>query len=101
MFKKQEPNKGPEEEMQNNHPRAQFDKLKNAYNADRQVVQGLRSLDQFYYTSARNLEERNGNQVTTRVLTLEKQGNGNKKENGDWWPILAVGQLWLWVIDES
>ncbi|KAE8548001.1 hypothetical protein EYB25_009794 [Talaromyces marneffei] len=64
-----------------------------------QVVHKIRSLDEFYYPNLPDLTSRNAAQVATRYLTLQSQGN--RKENGDWWPILAVGQLWLWVIDEK
>lgn len=59
----------------------------------------IRSLDEFYYPNLPDLTSRNAAQVATRYLTDGSQGN--RKEDGDWWPILAVGQLWLWIIDDS
>jgi len=68
-------------------------------NEKRQVLQGSRSLDQFYYQALPDIKQRNADQVVTRFL-LDKE-RGNKTKNDDWWPILSIGQLWLWIIDTS
>lgn len=82
--------------------RAKCDRMMKVYNKQgmrRQVVHKIRSLDEFYYPNLPDLARRDAGQVATRYLTDKSQGN--RKEVGDWWPIIAVGQLWLWIFDES
>ncbi|PLB45673.1 hypothetical protein P170DRAFT_512322 [Aspergillus steynii IBT 23096] len=63
------------------------------------VVHGTRSLYQFYYYALEDLSERDQNQVVTRALVGGHKGK--EMTNRPWWPIITVGQLWLWVIDEE
>lgn len=79
------------------------------------------SLDEFYYNYG-DMDKRNENQVVTRCFLLdnEQRSQSRKRDNGrtrtrakqirngdgvpeehDKWPYLIVGQLWLWVLDES
>lgn len=63
---------------------------------------GTRSLDQFYYHSLGrdDIQTRDENQVVTRYLIGSRNGEGVDSSR-DWWPILGVDQLWLWVIDDG
>lgn len=64
-----------------------------------EIVHGTRSLDRSYYHSLESTITRDKNQVVTRALLKELSEKG--VEVKAWWPIITVGQLWLWVIDES
>ena len=71
------------------------------------------TLDQFYYTTISDTEDRDQDQVLSRYLqarkeeasqrkkqeTMKPQNKGEKDEMEE--SILAVDQLWLWVIDEG
>ncbi|KAJ5916676.1 hypothetical protein N7504_000691 [Penicillium tannophilum] len=86
-----------ETDLQKGNFRAKYQNFMDTYNGKRQVVQGSRSLDQFYYQALPDMKLRDADQVVTRYL-LDKD-RGDKTKNGEWWPILSIGQLWLWIID--
>lgn len=88
-----------EMDLQKDNFRAKYRNFMDTYNGKRQVVQGSRSLDQFYYQALPDMKLRDADQVVTRYL-LDKD-RGDKTKNGEWWPILSIGQLWLWIIDKS
>lgn len=88
-----------EMDLQKDNFRAKYQHFMDTYNGKRQVVQGSRSLDQFYYQALPDMKLRDADQVVTRYL-LDKD-RGDKTKNGEWWPILSIGQLWLWIIDTS
>lgn len=64
------------------------------------VIHGSRTLDEFFYHFAQDaklkseMQRRNGDQVVTREITGPTKGL-------EYWTILRVDQLWLWVVDES
>lgn len=64
------------------------------------ILHGSRTLDQFYYSSLKETDRRNHDQVVTRYGKSLKEGDGDKQENNNR-EILKVDQLWLWVIDEG
>ncbi|KAM0817359.1 hypothetical protein AB5N19_03164 [Seiridium cardinale] len=75
-----------------------YDKLMESYK--KKIIHGTRSLDQFYYSSLKDLSSRDQNQVVTRSFLESQHGAGVSKDVKKW-PYLAVDQLWLWVIDEG
>ncbi|KAG4275635.1 hypothetical protein FPRO04_14341 [Fusarium proliferatum] len=64
------------------------------------VIHGSRTLDEFFYHFAQDaklkseMQRRNGDQVVTREITGPTKGL-------EYWTILRVDQLWLWVVDEK
>ncbi|KAI1935368.1 hypothetical protein LOZ66_005255 [Ophidiomyces ophidiicola] len=60
---------------------------------ERLAIHGTRSLDLFYYRSKDNLQDQY--QVVSRELC------GEDIRNMEWFPVLHVDQLWLWVIDHE
>ncbi|OJJ50553.1 hypothetical protein ASPZODRAFT_206942 [Penicilliopsis zonata CBS 506.65] len=77
--------------------RDKYQQLLDAYKE--KIIHGSRTFDQFYYDSMSDMKGRDASQVVTRALTNHHSGDGIETE--PWWPILAVDQLWLWVIDEE
>ncbi|KAI1419254.1 hypothetical protein F5Y12DRAFT_278246 [Xylaria sp. FL1777] len=75
-----------------------YEELMEAYKA--KTIHGTRSLDEFYYSSLPEMDERNQNQVVTRSFFGTPNGKGVPQGHQQW-PYLAVDQLWLWVIDEE
>jgi hypothetical protein len=61
------------------------------------VVHASQTLDQFYYHSLSNTDERDVDQVVTRYI----EGTKQKDKWGNNLTILRVDQLWLWVVDNS
>ncbi|KAI0095585.1 hypothetical protein F4814DRAFT_457575 [Daldinia grandis] len=62
------------------------------YNS-RQINHKSMTLDQYYYPTIANSDERDNDQVLSKFLD-EKDGLGRKK-------IFLVNQLWIWIIDEK
>lgn len=54
------------------------------------------TLDQYYYATLDDTQERDDSQVVSRYLDWEREKNAPKEPQ-----ILMVDQLWLWIIDES
>lgn len=61
------------------------------------VVHASQTLDQFYYHSLSNTDERDVDQVVTRYI----EGTKRKDEWSNNLTILRVDQLWLWVVNNS
>ncbi len=61
------------------------------------MIHGTRTLDEAYYhsLSTKDVDRRNRDQVVTKRVRKQVPNEENP------WRILCVGQLWLWVIDES
>ncbi|KAI9646501.1 hypothetical protein NHQ30_004494 [Ciborinia camelliae] len=57
------------------------------------ILHSSRTLDQFYYHSMTNTDDRDSSQVVTRYA--------GRKPEAKAWDILRVDHLWLWVIDEK
>lgn len=69
-----------------------FEESISNYNS-RQIKHKSMTLDQYYYPTIANSDERDNDQVLSKFLN-EKDGLGRKK-------ILLVNQIWIWIIDES
>ncbi|KAI0418241.1 hypothetical protein F5X98DRAFT_386463 [Xylaria grammica] len=74
--------------------RKTYEELLKAYPG--KTIHGTRSLDQFYYNSLPDMDERDQNQVFMRSWFGVSNGDGVPKHL-DKWPYLAVDQLWLWA----
>jgi len=72
---------------------------KNDARQDWKKLHESRTLDQFYYRSLIETEDRDETQVVTRYI--DKTGWRAPLDPGKQLDILRVDQLWLWVIDES
>ncbi|KAK6084042.1 hypothetical protein SCUP515_01737 [Seiridium cupressi] len=64
------------------------------------IIHGSRSLDQFYYSSLKDMVSRDRNQVVTRSFLKRQNGDGVPHKDPKW-PYLAVDQLWLWATEEK
>ncbi|KAI2784127.1 hypothetical protein F4815DRAFT_270024 [Daldinia loculata] len=69
-----------------------FEESISNYNS-RQIKHKSMTLDQYYYPTIANSDERDNDQVLSKFLN-EKDGLGRKK-------ILLVNQIWIWIIDEK
>ncbi|KAL2001346.1 hypothetical protein VTN02DRAFT_1863 [Thermoascus thermophilus] len=62
----------------------------------RRVAHEPMTLDQYYYATLDDTQERDDSQVVSRYLDREREKNAPKEPQ-----ILMVDQLWLWIIDEK
>lgn len=84
----------------------------------KQIVHEIMTLDQYYYSTILDTDERDRDQVLSKFLDKQRAkkppGLDRLKDNKHVAPItgatggsdverhiLVVGQLWIWVIDES
>ena len=57
------------------------------------------TLDEFYYHFADDSTEERNMRNRTQVLTKYLYPDGLEDRN--YWPLLRVSQLWIWIIDDS
>jgi hypothetical protein len=83
------------------------EKLVDAYGYDENILHGPQTLDRFYYHSLASTVERDHDQVVSRYISAKneekrklKDPDGRRKQESDL-TILWVGQIWIWVVDES
>ncbi|KAJ5541151.1 hypothetical protein N7494_006227 [Penicillium frequentans] len=67
-----------EMDLQKDNFRAKYQHFMDTYNGKRQVVQGSRSLDQFYYQALPDMKLRDADQVVTRYLLDKDRGDKTK-----------------------
>ena len=60
---------------------------------------GPSTLDEFYYHFTDDSNEEKTMRNRTQVVTKYLHPNGLEGQN--YWPLLRVSQLWIWIIDES
>lgn len=60
------------------------------------------TLDQYYYATIKDTSTRDNDQVLSRYLQgISKDKNRNSQHSNEATWILAVDQLWLWIVDEG
>lgn len=74
-----------------------YEKLLWAYLLDKHPLHVRRTLDQSYYSTLKNTEIRDQDQVPHKFF---KQHFPDSAENGVY-PVLMVDQLWLWILGGS